>query len=107
MTLDDQQWKEHLAMLKASKKAAQGTLAEVTGSVVPEWFTVSKDDPYQMGHLWGQRHGWDDWEVCLLCMKIRRRDRANGPCKGGSALRDLTPPNDKLRDAGESGVEQH
>ena len=32
MTLDDQEWKEHIAMLKASKLAAQGTLAAVTCS---------------------------------------------------------------------------
>jgi hypothetical protein len=30
MTLDDQAWKEHIAMLKASKLAAQGTLAAVS-----------------------------------------------------------------------------
>lgn len=29
MTLDDQQWKEHIAMLKASKEASQGAIAPI------------------------------------------------------------------------------
>jgi hypothetical protein len=64
---------------------------------VPEWFSVSEDNPNAGGHLWGKHRDWP-WPLCLHCMMIRRADRQNKPCEGPGKLRDLKRPNIKLTD---------
>jgi hypothetical protein len=79
-------------MTNDCNESGMAGLGAAPGSAaIPEWFKVSESEN---GHVWGRRDGWE-WDTCLICMTIRRRDRKNGPCKGAHKLRSLLPPNDQ------------
>ena len=74
---------------QTSEKSGSPSAPALGSAAIPEWFKVSESEN---GHVWGRCDGWE-WDTCLVCMAIRRRDRKNGPCKGAHKLRSLLPPN--------------
>lgn len=44
------------------------------------------------GHEWCRPNDFLKWDYCKRCLKIRRADKKNPPCKGPGKLRAMESP---------------